>query len=164
MKPDLIEGDIEYIDLYMKALEIAKKCHKGQKDKGGHDYIGHPIRVSDRCMSEKASIVALLHDTIEDSDMTSEKLSEMGFPADIIEAVEILTKPRYDNYDDYIKRVGVNPIVREVKIADLEDNMDITRLQYPLTDKDLERLNKYLRSWVYLKTRFITSKMISENL
>lgn len=152
MKLDLIEGEIEYIDLYMKALEIAKECHKGQKDKGGHDYIGHPIRVSDRCMTEKASMVALLRDTMEDGGITSEKLSEMGFSADIIEAVEILTKPRYDNYDDYIKRVGTNPIAREVKIADLEDNMNITRLQYPLTDKDLERLNKYLRSWKYLKS------------
>lgn len=152
MEPNLIEGAIEYIDLYMKALEIAKKCHEGQKDKGGHDYIGHPIRVSDRCMSEKASMVALLHDTMEDSDMTPEKLSEIGFPADVIEAIEVLTKPRYDNYDDYIKRVGFNPIAREVKIADLEDNMDITRLQYPLTDKDFLRLNKYLKSWKYLKS------------
>jgi (p)ppGpp synthase/HD superfamily hydrolase len=154
MKPDLIEGDIEHIDLYMKALEIAKECHEGQKDKGGHDYIGHPIRVSDRCMTEKASVAALLHDTMEDSDMTSEKLSEIGFPADVIEAVEVLTKPRYDNYDDYIKRVGTNPIAREVKIADLEDNMDVTRLQYPLTDKDLLRLNKYLKSWKYLKSLY----------
>ena len=152
MKPDLIEGDIEYIDLYMKALEIAKECHKGQKDKGGHDYIGHPIRVSDRCMSAKAAITGLLHDTIEDSDMAPEKLSEMGFSTDVIEAVEVLTKPRYDNYDDYIKRVGANPIARKVKIADLEDNMDITRLQYPLTDRDLSRLNKYLKSWKYLKS------------
>lgn len=154
MKPDLIEGEIEYIDLYMKAVEIAKECHEGQKDKGGHDYIGHPIRVSDRCMAEKASIAALLHDTIEDGDMTPLTLEVAGFPADVIEAVEVLTKPRYDNYDDYIKRVGANPIAREVKIADLEDNMDITRLQYPLTDKDLLRLNKYLKSWKYLKSLY----------
>lgn len=154
MKPNRIKRVIEYIDLYMKAIEIAKECHKGQKDKGGHDYIGHPIRVSDRCMTEKASVAALLHDTIEDSDMTSEKLSEMRFPADVIEAVEVLTKSRYDNYDDYIKRVGANPIAREVKIADLEDNMDITRLQYPLTDKDLLRLNKYLKSWKYLRSLY----------
>lgn len=154
MKPDLIEGEIEYIDLYMKAVEIAKECHEGQKDKGGHDYIGHPIRVSDRCMTEKASIAALLHDTIEDGGETSLTLEVAGFPLDVIKAVEVLTKPRYDNYDDYIKRVGANPIAREVKIADLEDNMDITRLQYPLTDKDFLRLNKYLKSWKYLKSLY----------
>lgn len=151
MKPDLINGDIEYIELYMRALEIAKECHKGQKDKGGHDYIGHPIRVSDRCMSENASIAALLHDTIEDSDMTPERLRDLGFPADIVEAVIVLTKPSGIRYDEYIERIGTNPIAREVKIADLEDNLDVIRLPYPLTDKDLSRLNKYLRSRTYLK-------------
>ena len=142
---------MEYIELYMKALEIAKECHKGQKDKGGHDYIGHPIRVSDRCMSAKAAITGLLHDVLEDSDMASGKLLELGFPADIVEAVVLLTKPAGFKYDDYIDWVGTNPIAREVKIADLEDNLDVTRLPYSLTDKDLNRINKYLRSLEYLK-------------
>ena len=144
--------NMEYIELYTKALEIAKECHKGQKDKGGHDYIGHPIRVSDRCMSAKAAITGLLHDTIEDSDMTPERLLGLGFPADIVSVVDILTKRKGDKYADYIERIGANRIAREVKIADLEDNMDITRLQYPLTDRDLSRLNKYLKSWKYLKS------------
>ena len=158
MKPDLIEGEIEHIGLYMKALEIAKECHKGQKDKGGHDYIGHPIRVSDRCMSEKASMTALLHDTIEDSQMTAEKLLKLGFPSDIVEAVVILTKSKGTDYDTYIEQIGTNPIAREVKIADLEDNLDVTRLPYPLSIKDLDRLNKYLRSLKYLKTIDYESK------
>lgn len=151
MKPDLIEGDIEYIDLYMKALEIAKECHKGQKDKGGHDYIGHPIRVSDRCMSAKAAIIGLLHDTIEDSDMTPERLLELGFPVEIVSVVEILTKRKGDKYAGYIERIGANRIAREVKIADLKDNLDISRLTYPLAIKDLDRLNKYLMALAYLK-------------
>lgn len=152
MKPDLIEGEIEHIALYMKALRVAKECHKDQKDKGGHDYIGHPIRVSDRCMTEKTSITALLHDTIEDSQMTAEKLLKLGFPSDIVEAVVVLTKSKETDYDTYIEQIGTNPIAQEVKIADLEDNLDITRLPYPLTNKDLDRLNKYLKSLIYLKT------------
>jgi len=152
MKPDLIEGDIEYIELYMKALEVAKECHKDQKDKGGHEYIGHPIRVSDRCASAGATIAGLLHDTIEDSDMTPEKLIELGFPVDIVDVVKFLTRKEGETYNNYIKRVGENKVAREVKIADLKDNLDITRLPYPITKDDLSLLNRYLKALKYLKT------------
>ena len=140
---------IDYNELYDKALQIAVRAHKGQKDKAGHDYILHPIRVSERCDDPRAKIVALLHDTIEDTDVTADYLREEGFTEEIVEAVLAVTRREGEEYDDYVRRAAQNELGRMVKRADLEDNMDIRRLP-ELTDRDVDRLRKYLRAWQYI--------------
>lgn len=135
------------------ALRIATLAHAGQTDKAGKDYIEHPKRVSQRCTTTDARIVALLHDTIEDTCVTPPFLLEMGFPQRIVDAVLAVTRQQGETYDQFIDRAATNPIAREVKIADLLDNMDITRLNPPLTEEDLERLNRYLVSYKKLTSQ-----------
>ena len=140
---------MNYNELYDLALQIAIRAHEGQKDKSGRNYIMHPIRVAERCKSSKAKIVALLHDTIEDTTVTTDYLREQGFPEEIIEGVLSVTKREGETYEDFVRRAAQNTIGKEVKMADLEDNMDIRRLK-EITDKDVERLRKYLRAWQHL--------------
>ena len=137
---------MNYNELYDKALQIAMRAHEGQKDKAGQDYVMHPIRVAERCDDPRAKVVALLHDTIEDSDITADYLREEGFTEEIVEAVLAVTRREGENYDDYVSRAAQNELGKMVKRADLEDNMDIRRLP-ELTDRDVERLQKYLRAW-----------------
>lgn len=136
--------------LLEKAFQIAIDAHKGQTDKAGAPYIFHPIRVSNRCSTNDERIVALLHDTIEDTEITAEYLLMEGFPRNIVDAILSVTRNEDENYEDFIKRSRLNPIGRQVKLHDLEDNMDITRLN-ELTEKDLYRLNKYIKAYKYLK-------------
>lgn len=136
-------------ELYDSALQIAIQAHRGQKDKSGRDYVMHPIRVAEHCKNPKAKIVALLHDTIEDTEVTVDYLREQGFPEEIISGVLSVTKREGEDYESFVARAAENPIGREVKIADLEDNMDIRRLEV-LTDEDVIRLRKYLKAWQYL--------------
>ena len=136
--------------LLEKALQIATDAHLYQVDKAGAPYIFHPIRVSNRCSTDDEKIVALLHDTIEDTEVTAEYLLMEGFPRNIVDAILSVTRNEDENYEDFIKRSRLNPIGRQVKLHDLEDNMDITRLNQ-LTEKDLYRLNKYIKAYKYLK-------------
>ncbi len=133
-------------NLLEKALVIATKAHEGQKDKAGSPYILHPIRVSNRCLTDEEKIVALLHDVIEDTNVSASDLLASGFPRNIVEAVLSVTRNEGESYEDFVIRSKQNPIGRQVKIHDLEDNMDITRLRQ-LTEKDLKRLNKYLTAY-----------------
>ena len=136
-------------ELYDLALKIAIKAHEGQKDKSGREYIMHPIRVAERCKSPKAKIVALLHDTIEDTEVTPASLKEQGFPDEIIDGILSVTKQEGETYEEFVRRAAKNPLGKEVKQADLEDNMDIRRLK-EITDEDADRLRKYLSAWQYL--------------
>ena len=136
-------------ELYDRARQIAIQAHRGQKDKSGREYVMHPIRVAERCINPRAKIVALLHDTIEDTEVTVDYLREQGFPGEIISGVLSVTKQEGEDYETFVARAAENPIGREVKIADLEDNMDIRRLEV-LTDEDVTRLKKYLKAWQYL--------------
>ena len=140
---------MNYNKLYDKALRIAIHAHKGQVDKAGREYVMHPIRVAERCKDPRAKIVALLHDTIEDTGVTEEYLRREGFPDEIISGVLSVTKRDKEEYDDFVRRAAENTIGRVVKIADLEDNMDIRRLP-EMTDYDVARLRKYLRAWQFL--------------
>jgi len=140
---------MNYNKLYDKALRIAIHAHKGQVDKAGREYVMHPIRVAERCKDPRAKIVALLHDTIEDTGVTEEYLRREGFPDEIISGVLSVTKRDKEEYDDFVRRAAENTIGKEVKIADLEDNMDIRRLP-EMTDYDVARLRKYLRAWQFL--------------
>ena len=146
---DIVRWEEPEPEIYSHAKKIAVEAHKGQKDKGGKDYVLHPIRVAERCKSADAKVVALLHDTIEDTAVTPDYLREQGFPEKIIEGVLSVTKREGESYEDFVRRAAQNPIGKEVKKADLEDNMDIRRLK-EITDMDVERLRNYLRAWQYL--------------
>lgn len=137
-------------ELYDMALRIAIKAHEGQKDKSGREYIMHPMRVAERCKDPRAKIVALLHDTIEDTDVTTGYLRNQGFPEEIIDGVLSVTKLEGEDYEAFVRRAAQNPLGKEVKQADLEDNMDIRRLK-EITDDDINRLRKYLRAWQSLQ-------------
>ena len=130
-----------------RAIEIATEAHKGQFDKSGKDYIGHPLRVMEMGKTEEEKIAGVLHDVVEDSSWTFEALEAEGFSQEIIEALKCVTKlSENENYDDFIERVKKNSLAVAVKINDLTDNMDIRRLPY-LSDKDVKRLKKYLKAY-----------------
>lgn len=125
-----------------RAIEIARRAHAGQTDKAGEDYINHTLRVSQSVQGEDEKIVAVLHDVIEDSDITLEDLKREGFSFQVLGALDLVTKKEGDEYSNYIARIKENPIARAVKIADLRDNMNLSRIQNP-TPKDYERVKKY---------------------
>ena len=130
-----------------RAIQIATEAHKGQLDKAGREYIGHPIRVMEMGKTEDEKIVGVLHDVIEDTDWTFERLEAEGFSQEVINALRCVTKTsENENYDEFIDRVKKNPLAASVKINDLTDNMDIRRLPY-LSDKDVKRLKKYLKAY-----------------
>ena len=133
-----------------KALEIALQAHRGQQDRYGEPYILHPLRVMARVHTEEQKIVALLHDVIEDSAWTIEQLEQEGFVVEILEAVQALTKQPGEDYMNYIRRTAVTNLSLTVKMADLEDNMDLTRCKQ-LKPADLKRMEKYLKARQYLQ-------------
>ncbi len=137
-----------------KAIEIAVMAHKGQKDKSGADYILHPLRVMERGKSEIEKVCGVLHDVVEDSEWTFEMLKNEGFSDEVIAVLRCVTKEsEKEDYDVFINRIAQNPIAVEVKINDLLDNMDITRLK-ELNEEDVKRLNKYLKAfWKLQKSK-----------
>lgn len=139
----------KFIELREKAMQIAINVHREQVDKAGMPYINHPIRVERRCSRQEDRLVALLHDTIEDGDIASEYLLLVGFSQEVVDAVLSVSRKRGEDYFEFIQRCKANSIGRRVKICDLEDNMDITRLNQ-LTEKDIERLKKYHKAYKIL--------------
>jgi (p)ppGpp synthase/HD superfamily hydrolase len=135
-----------------RALQIAVQAHAGQKDKSGAAYIFHPIRVMMRCTSPEAKIVGLLHDVVEDTSVTFEELKAEGFSKDVLAALRLLTHDSELPYEDYIQQVKTHPIATEAKLADLEDNMDIRRLQ-EVDEKAAKRFKKYLAAYRELQTQ-----------
>ena len=137
---------------FEKALQLALPAHLGQTDKAGAPYILHPLRLALSLQSEAEQVTALLHDVVEDSNTTIEDLSEAGFSAEVVEAVRCLTKidgaPDRPG-SDYLRRIAANPLARAVKLADLCDNMDLSRLS-ELGEEDLPRIRKYMDSYRYL--------------
>lgn len=129
-----------------RAIEIAIEAHKGQTDKAGKPYILHIFQVMARGKGEDEKITALLHDIVEDTAWTLEKLEAEGFSHKIIAALDCLTKRNGESYDEFIERVKANPLAIKVKINDLEDNMDIRRLR-EISDNDVNRLNKYIKAY-----------------
>ena len=125
-----------------KAIEIANRAHMGQVDKAGAPYILHPLRVMMTRDNEIERICAVLHDVIEDSDVTFDDLREEGFSEQIIEVLNCITKRAGESYDNFIDRILGNETACRVKLADLCDNMNISRIKNP-TEKDKERIKKY---------------------
>ena len=124
------------------ALQLAAQAHSGQQDKAGKPYILHPIRVMLSVETTDEQIAAILHDTVEDTDVTYEQLSEAGFSAEIVSAVRALTKLDGESRVEAARRAVEHPIARQVKLADIKDNMDMSRIPDP-TDKDFARLDEY---------------------
>ena len=125
-----------------KAIEIAVEAHRGQIDKAGKIYILHPIRVMLRGQNEREQIVGILHDVVEDTPVSIDMLRSEGFSEEILEAVSCITKNNGEEYGDFISRVLTNPLATQVKLYDLEDNMNRDRIPFP-TEKDIERFAKY---------------------
>lgn len=132
------------------ALEIATKAHKGQVDKVGRNYIEHPITVASMCSNENEKIVALLHDVIEDSELTLEEIKSYGFDDEVVEALEVITKTKELVYQEYISKVKNNAIARVVKIADMTHNSDLSRLGN--INDDIARFKKYQKAIFYLNS------------
>ena len=134
-----------------EAIELAVRVHHGQVDKSGQPYILHVFGVASRCRTIEEKTVAFLHDTVEDTDTTFDDLRRMGFSERIVEAVDGLTRREDETYEQFVERSAANPLSRMVKLADLEDNMDIRRIPRPLEAKDAERLERYRRAWFRLQ-------------
>ena len=147
------------------AISIAADAHKGQKDKAGNPYIFHPLRMMLKMKDDQSRMTAMLHDVLEDSIWTFEALRDQGFSEEIIEALDGVTdrKDQGESYEEFVMRAARNPISLEVKIADLEDNMNMFRLE-EIRPKDLERLAKYHRSWKWLKERKDGSSKLEEGM
>ena len=137
-----------YTEMTEKAMKIAYNAHQGQVDKSGIPYIFHPIHLAEQMETEEECIVALLHDVVEDTDITFEQL-EKEFSPTVIEALKLLTHDESIAYMDYVRKIKSNPIARTVKIADLWHNHDSTRLK-KITKKDRQRLKKYEDALRYL--------------
>lgn len=138
-----------------RAIAIAVSAHTGQKDKVGAPYILHPLRVMFRCRTEAQKIAAVLHDVVEDGPgWTFEHLRVEGFSDEILDALSGVTKKPEEeaDYMSFVKRAATNPISKVVKLADIEDNLDVTRLPV-VSDKDQTRLTKYLEARSYLLTQ-----------
>ena len=124
------------------ALAIALSAHQGQKDKAGAPYILHPLRVMLRMQTELEMIAAVLHDVVEDSTITLDELRAKGIPETALAAIDALTRREGEEYGDFILRAKQNDVARKVKLADLEDNLDVGRIAHP-TARDKVRLDKY---------------------
>lgn len=111
-----------------RAIQIAVQAHANKQDKGGDAYILHPLRVMLQLPTEELRIIGVLHDVVEDSDVTFQDLLAEGFTPAVVEALESLTKRRDELYTDFIRRAAARPLARPVKVADLLDNLDESRL------------------------------------
>ncbi len=133
--------------LLAKAIDIALEAHHGQSDKSGMPYAGHVMRVMIAGKTTDEKIVGVLHDLVEDTEWTFERLLAEGFPEHIVDALRCVTKLSDDEpYEHFIDRVKTNPLAIAVKINDLSDNMDVRRYN-ELTDRDIFRLRKYLKAY-----------------
>ncbi len=134
-----------YTTLTKKAMKISFKAHKNQTDKNGMPYIFHPIHLAEQMTDEKTICVALLHDVVEDTDITFEELENEGFTEDIIDALKLMTHDDSVPYMDYVKEIKTNRIATTVKIADLKHNSDLTRLDI-VDEKAIKRVEKYKKA------------------
>jgi len=125
-----------------QAISIASLAHEGQLDKGGEPYILHPLRVMMKFKDEKQRIVAVLHDVVKDTKVTIQDLLGQGLDSELTDVILTLTRNEDENYDEYINRICYDELAMRIKLADLNDNMDMSRIDI-LTEKDYQRLAKY---------------------
>ena len=139
-----------YTKLTKLAMQISFDAHKEQKDKSGLPYVFHPYHLAEQMTDEVTTCVALLHDVVEDTDMTFEKLLELGFTVEIVDALKLLTHDDSVPYMDYVKEIAKNSLAKAVKLADLAHNSDLTRLDV-VDEKALKRAEKYKQAIELLK-------------
>jgi (p)ppGpp synthase/HD superfamily hydrolase len=130
------------MSLLNRAIQIAVDAHSGQVDKAGQPYVLHPLRVMLKMSNEDERIVAVLHDVVEDTPWTLEALAQEGYPDRVLQAIDNVTKRDGESYEAFVARAASDPLSRKVKIADIEDNCDLTRISSP-TQKDFARIEKY---------------------
>lgn len=141
--------------LVENALQIALEAHAGQTDKAGAPYVLHPIRLMLRMKSETMQAAAVLHDVLEDSSFTRSDLRNREIPKEVIGLVDCLTKQDDEDtgddegYERFINRIAGNPTAARIKMADIEDNLDVLRIS-ELRRKDLDRIRRYHRAWQVL--------------
>ncbi len=143
----------EAAKLLDKAAAICVAKHSGQRDKTGCAYFQHPMRVAMRCNTDEETMVALLHDTIEDTDVTVGYLIDQGFPRHIVDGVLSVTKRDGESYEDFVARAARNPLGRVVKLHDLEDNLDVFRLD-TVSSEMAARFSRYLAAHRFLSAEY----------
>ena len=134
-----------YTENTKKALKLCFEAHKNQTDKSGMPYVFHPFHLAEQMKTEETTIVALLHDVVEDTDYTLEDLSAMGFSKAVTDAIALMTHADDTEYMDYVRAIKDNPIAKAVKLADLNHNSDLSRLD-AVDEKALKRREKYLKA------------------
>lgn len=139
-----------YTELTKKAMRLCFEAHKEQVDKSGIPYVFHPIHLAEQMQDEATTVVALLHDVVEDTDYTLEDLVQMGFPREAVDAIALMTHDAAVPYMDYVAEIKKNPIARAVKRADLAHNSDLSRLDV-VDEKALARVEKYRKAIALLE-------------
>ncbi|MBR3894300.1 MAG: bifunctional (p)ppGpp synthetase/guanosine-3',5'-bis(diphosphate) 3'-pyrophosphohydrolase [Clostridia bacterium] len=134
-----------YTPLTKKALRLCFEAHKDQTDKTGIPYVFHPFHLAEQMTDEISTVCALLHDVVEDTDYTLEALSDMGFPAEVTEVLALLTHDPSVPYFDYVKALSVNLIAKQVKLADLAHNSDLSRMD-EIDEWAIARTEKYQKA------------------
>lgn len=127
------------------AMQLCYDAHKGQTDKSGMPYVFHPFHVAEQMTDEVSTVVALLHDVLEDTPVTLAELARYGFGEDITGPLMLLTRSKGTSYFDYIRKIKNDPVARAVKLADLTHNSNLARLE-KVSEKDIERQRKYARA------------------
>ncbi|HPY85519.1 MAG TPA: HD domain-containing protein [Ruminococcus flavefaciens] len=143
-----------YTPLTVKAMKLSYEAHIGQYDKSGVPYIFHPFHLAEQMSDEFSVCAALLHDTVEDTSVTIEQL-EKEFPREVTDAVKLLTHSDDEDYFSYVMRIKTDAVARKVKLADLEHNSDISRIEAAgcgVSEKDSQRLEKYRKAMEILRT------------
>ena len=143
------EYQMIYTDKTKKAMKLCYEAHKDQVDKSGLPYVFHPAHVAEQMTDEATTIVALLHDVVEDTDYTLEDLAAEGFEKEILEAVALMTHEDDVPYLDYVAKLKNNPIARAVKLADLAHNSDLSRIG-EIDEETRKRLEKYKKAMALL--------------
>lgn len=131
-----------YTPLTKKALKLCFEAHKDQVDKTDMPYVFHPFHLAEQMDDEISTVCALLHDVVEDTEITLENLEQMGFPKEVLDVLSLLTHDEAVPYMDYVEKISKNPTAKKVKIADLLHNSDVTRLDF-MDEKAKIRNQKY---------------------
>ncbi len=134
-----------YTEMTKKALKLCFEAHRDQTDKSGLPYVFHPFHLAEQMDDEITATVALLHDVVEDTDITLADLKNMGFPDEVLEAVGMMTHDPSVPYLEYAASLRENPVARTVKLADLRHNSDLSRLD-AVDEKALRRVEKYKKA------------------
>ena len=134
-----------YTDMTKKALKLSFTAHKDQTDKSGMPYVFHPFHLAEQMNDEDTTIVALLHDVVEDTPYTLDDLRAMGFNEQVLDALALMTHDKRVPYLDYVAKIKGNKIARTVKLADLKHNSDLSRLNN-VEERAMKRIEKYRRT------------------